>query len=83
MSDSVIFGTPVLIALYGAALLLCVADIVKHVFGHALQISAAVVFVAATTYALLLGAGLAEVGAVSLVFLCVNAVSFVRHGGEK
>ncbi len=81
--NSVILDSPILLALYCAALLLCVADIFKHVFGYALQIVAAAVFVAATAYALLLGASLNELGAVSLLFLGVNLVSFVRHGGGK
>ena len=79
--ESVILGTPFLCVIFGVALALCVFGIVRRA-GYVVRIIAAAVFVAAFTYALLLGATMREVLIVTLVFLAVNMSGFAKGGKQ-
>lgn len=80
---SVILGSPVLLILYGLALLLCIFDLIRRASGYLFPILSALIFVGATVYAFLLGAGYEELGLVTLIFLALNIGDFVRTGGKK
>lgn len=82
MSESVIFNSPLLIVGFAAALALCLFAIVKKT-GFAVTLLAAAMFVALSTYALLLGASLEEVGLAAIVFFSVNAFAAWRGRGNK
>lgn len=81
--ESVILGSPVLLILYGLALLLCIFDLIRRASGYLFPILSALIFVGATVYAFLLGAGYEELGLVTLIFLALNIGDFVRTGGKK
>lgn len=81
---SVIFSSEILILLYGAAILLCVFDLVKKASGYVFPVLSAVVFSGATVYAVLLGAGYEELCLVTLMFLMLNLGTYAkRRGGDK
>ena len=79
--ESVIFSSTLLLILYGIALILCIFDLIKHASGYVFPILSAMIFVGATIYALILGAGYDEVGIVVIVFLLLNLCSYARHKG--
>ena len=82
MSESVIFNSPLLLAGYGIALLLCLFSVKGRIGGYVLPIISAFVCVLTTTYALLQGADLYEAGMVIVIFLLIN-LSVYQKGGEK
>lgn len=82
--ESVIITTPILLIGYGAALILGVIEIFKHVTGYILLALSATFFIASTVYAVLLGAKYEEIMIVILLFLFVNIITFGIHkGGRK
>lgn len=81
--DSVILSSPLLLVLYDVAMLICIFDLIKRVTGYIFPILSAVIFVATTVYAILLGAGYVEVSIVVLIFLALNlGVFFVHREGD-
>lgn len=72
MSDSVILNTPILLALLGAALGLCLFDRFYRATRGWFTLASAAAAVLSCAYALILGAGMGEVVTVLLVFLCLN-----------
>lgn len=81
--ESIIFASPVLLIMYGVAILICIFDLIKRASGYVFPILSAAIFVGATVYAFLLGASYEEVGIVILVFLALNLVSYMRHKGDN
>lgn len=79
---SVILSTPILILLYGAALLLCVYDLIRRATGYVFPLISALLFAAATVLSVCLGAGLAEVGGAALIFLALNLGASFKWGGD-
>lgn len=81
--ESVIFSSPLLLVLYGVAILMCIFDLIKRDSGYIFPMLSAAIFVGTTIYALLLGAGYAEISIVILVFLALNlSVFFVHREGK-
>ncbi len=81
--ETVIFASPLLLTLYGVALLICIFDLVKRDSGYFFPILSAALFVGTTVYACLLGAGYAEVSIVTLVFLALNLTVYFMHREGK
>ena len=79
MSESIIFNSPILLALYGIALVLVVYDL-RNRSGAILPYLSAAIVVATSAYALILGAGLIETAAVMTAFLIVNLAG-IRGSG--
>ena len=80
----IILNTPILIILYGIAFFFCVYDLIKKATGYVFPLLSAGIFVCASVYAFLLGAGFAEVAAVALLFLLLHLISENVHtGGGK
>lgn len=83
MTESVIFNDPLLLVGYGIALILCVLGLKGKTWGYVLPTFSACVCMLTTTYALLLGASLYEVGTVLLVFLILNLSVYGQGGREN
>ena len=81
MSESVIFNTPILLIGYALALGLCILSIKGRIGGYIVPILSVFTCMATTTYALLKGADLYEVGMMVMIFLLLN-LSVYRKGGE-
>ena len=81
--ESVIFGSPLLVFLYGIAALICIFDLFKRASGYVFPLLSAVLFVGTTIYAMLLGANYEELGIVVLIFLALNLTVYSRHKGDK
>lgn len=81
--ECVIFGSPTLMLLYGAALLICIYDLVRRASGYVFSVLAAAIFVGTTVYAFVLGAGYEEVGIVTLAFLALNLGGVMRSRGDR
>lgn len=80
--DSVIFSSTPLLVLYGAAILLCIFDLIKRASGYVFPVISAVIFTGTTIYALILGAGYEELGIVVLVFLLLNLGAYMKNKGD-
>lgn len=72
---SVILTTPLLLALYGIALVLSLIDLFHRASGYVFSLLSAGVFVAASVVAVLSAASLFEIGGAALVFLVVNLIA--------
>ena len=72
MGESVIFSSPVLLLLFGAALGLWLFDKLRKVGKGWPSVLSAVLAVGVTAYALILGAGTGEALTALLLFLCLN-----------
>ena len=72
MDESVILSTPLLWLLFGLALVLCLIDKAQRDSNGMLTAASAVLAVAASAVALILGAGIGEVVTVLLVFLLLG-----------
>ncbi|MBQ7323294.1 MAG: hypothetical protein IJW96_01870 [Clostridia bacterium] len=83
MEESIIFNNPLLLVGYGIALIFCVWGIKERIWGYVFPILSACFCVLTTTYALLLGASLYEVGTVVLVFLLLNLSVYAKNGEGK
>ncbi len=81
--EIVIFGSPLLLTLYGVALLICIFDLIKRDSGYILPIASAGIFLGTTVYACLLGAGYVEISIVTLVFLALTLTVFFVHREGK
>ena len=81
--ESIILNSPLLLLLYGAAILMCIFDFIKRNLGYIFPMLSAVIFVGATIYALLLGAGYVEISNVILIFLALNLSLFLMHKWDK
>ncbi len=82
MEDSVIFNTPVLLILFGAAVVLAAAGLIKRT-GYLLPIASAAVAAAACIYSLLLGAELREVLVFILLLLAMYLTAFTSGRQNK
>ena len=82
MEDSVIFNTPALLILFGAALVLAAAGLIKRT-GYILPALSAAVAAAASTYALLLGAEMREVLVFILLLLAIHLTAFASGRQKK
>ena len=82
MSESVIFNSPLLLAGYGIALLLCLFSVKGRIGGYVLPILSAFICVLTTTLALLKGAELYEAGLMIVIFLMIHLPVY-RKGGEN
>lgn len=71
MSESVIFSSPILLALYGIALAITLFEKWKRT-GAMLMWTAAIITMTAAGLSLIMGADLVEIAAVIVVFLIVN-----------
>ncbi len=80
--ESVILGSSLLVVLYGIAMLICIFDIFKFASGYVFPLISALIFAGTTAYAVIIGASLEEIGAVTLVFLALNLVAFIRNRGN-
>ena len=83
MEESIIFNNPLLLVGYGIALIFCVLGIKERVWGYIFPIFSTCICVLTTTYSLLLGASLYEVGTVVLVFLLLNLSVYSKNGREN
>lgn len=81
MENSVVFGNPIILIEYIIALVVCLFALIKKTH-WAVSIFAVLVFVAVTTYALLSGASLYEIGAVAALFFAVHIFPLQKKGGE-
>ena len=72
MENLVILNTPLLLVLYGLALVLVLFELFSKLTGYVLPIIAFVIVVGTTIYALLLGAQLLEVAIFVTIFLLIN-----------
>ena len=72
MAESTILNSPVLLLLFGAALGLCLFDKRYKATNGWFSIISGIMAVAASVYALILGAGTGEVLTMLLLFLCLN-----------
>lgn len=72
MGESIILSTPLLWLLFGLALVLCLVDKALRDSNGMLTAASAVLAVAASAVALILGAGIGEVVTVLLVFLLLG-----------
>lgn len=79
--QSVILDTPILIVCYGIVLVLCLVDLLAKPAGYVLTVLSAVVFVATSAYALLIGVGLAELAVVAFILLALNLLSYTKKSG--
>lgn len=82
MEDSVIFNTPALLILFGAAVVLAAAGLIKRT-GYLLPIASAVVAASACSYSLLLGAELREVLVFVLLLLAMYLTAFASGRQNK
>lgn len=82
MEDSVIFNTPVLLILFGAAVVLAAAGLIKRT-DYLLPIASAVFAAAACIYSLLLGAELREVLVFILLLLAMYLTAFASGRQNK
>ena len=73
MSESVIFSTPILIILSGAALAVTLFEKLRRT-GAVLEWAAAVLVVVASAFSVLLGASLRETAAVVVLFIILHLV---------
>ena len=80
--ESIIIENPILWLGYGIALFFCVYDLIKKATGYIFPVLSLIFFFATTTYAVLLGAPLYEIGTVMLIFLTLNFASFFKHNGN-
>ncbi len=71
MSESVIFNSPILLALYGIALVLIVYDL-RNRTGAVLPYLSAAIVLGTSAYALIIGASLFETAAVICIFILIN-----------
>lgn len=81
--ESIIFGSPLLLTLYGLAFLICIFDLIKRDSGYILSLVSAAIFVGTTVYACLLGAGYVEISIVTLIFLALTLTVFFVHREGK
>lgn len=72
MDESVILKLPLALALYGAALFFCLFERAYQATKGRFFLLSTLLAVIATAYALIMGAGLWECAAVTLVFLLLN-----------
>lgn len=72
MGESMILNTPILLLLFGISLGLCLFDRVYRNTKGWFTLCSAALAVGTAAYALILGAGMAEVATVLLLFLCLN-----------
>lgn len=80
--ESVIFTTPVIFMGFILALALMVTCFFKKM--HWLVLAASMlIFIAAASYAALLGATLGEVGTMSMIFFLISAVTYIRRRDGK
>lgn len=82
MEDSVILVTPLLLILFGAALVLALAGSIGRT-GYVLPAISAAVSVAAVTVSLLYGADMREVLVMILVLLAVHLPAFTSGRKDK
>ena len=78
MEQSVILTSPLLLCLYGLALALVIIELVHKATGFVLPLLGFVVVVAATTYAVLLGASLYEAAIPVMGFLLLSLLGIRR-----
>ena len=78
MSESVIFTSPMLLALYGIALAITLFEKWRRT-GAVLPWMAAIIVMAASGLAVIMGASLMETAAVIVVFIIVNLIG-MREG---
>lgn len=71
MSESIIFNSPILLALYGIALVLVVYDL-RNRSGAILPYLSAAIVMGTSAYALIIGASLFETAAVLCIFILIN-----------
>ena len=71
MSESIIFNSPILLALYGIALVLVVYDL-RNRSGAILPYLSAAIVMGTSAYALIIGASLFETAAVICIFILIN-----------
>lgn len=72
MADAVIPQLPMALLLYGAALFLCLFERRYRASRGVFLLASAALTLTASTYSLLMGAGLWETAAVLLIFLLLN-----------
>ncbi len=80
--ESVILSTPLLLCGYAAAFALCIFSVVKRA-GFFCTALAAVLFVAASACALLLGAQLTEVAAAAVALFAACMLPLWRGRGDR
>ena len=71
MSESIIFNSPIILVLYGVALLLLVYDL-RNRTGAVLPYLSAAIVMGTSAYALVIGALLFETAAVICIFILIN-----------
>lgn len=79
MENWVVLNSPYLICLFAVALILNVYSLVKKLNGYVLKIVSVALFLFGAVQAFLWGAKLQEMLVVTLVFLCVNLLSFGKY----
>ncbi len=82
MENSIILNNPLILIGFAVALGLCIFTVIKKVHRSVTVISV-VIFAGTLTYALLMGAGLYEAGAVSTIFFIINLLPLWKKGGKK
>lgn len=83
MKESIIFNDTLLLVGYGIALLFCLLGIKGREWGRIFSILSVCICMLTTTYALLLGASLYEVGTMLLLFLIMHLSSYGKNGREN
>lgn len=80
MSESVIFGSPILMVLYGLALAVTIFEKVKRT-GAVLPWIAAIIVMVTSGLAIVMGASLQETAAVIVLFIIVNLMKLKEEKG--
>ena len=72
MTDSVILNSPIILILYGVALVILIVGLIWRKTGFIMPVLSAALAVCASAYAVISGAALFEVATVIMIFLAVN-----------
>lgn len=83
MGSIIIFSNPLILLGYGAALLIGIYGMWKQIGGFWLPLLSVVCCVLTTTYALVKGASLYEVGLMMIVFVLVNMSVYQKDENDE